>query len=112
MLLRPFLVQTPCGDNSLSTLLCQKLLWQYVAVDGSTLRLQVVSDLLTHDKNKSMPTIRRSKDFRPSFGALKNLRAFVPSGAPMLATMATVTTAMRNNIEARHGWLLCTDRVS
>ena len=45
-----------------------------------------------------MPTIRRSKDFRLSFGALKNLRAFAPSGAPMLATMATVTTAMRNDI--------------
>ena len=53
--------------------------------------LQVVSDLLTYDKNKSMPTIRGSKDFHPSFGALKNLRAFVPSGAPMLATTATVT---------------------
>ena len=58
----------------------------------------MVSDLLTYDKNKSMPTIRRSKDFRPSFGALKNLEAFVPSGAPMLATTATVTTAMRNDI--------------
>eukprot|EP00731_Ephydatia_muelleri_P036249 Em0223g4a len=43
-------------------------------------------------------TIRKGKDFRPSFGALKNLRAFVPSGAPMLATTATVTTAMRNDI--------------
>ncbi|KAL5491695.1 hypothetical protein EMCRGX_G017032 [Ephydatia muelleri] len=39
-----------------------------------------------------------SKDLCPSFGALKNLRAFVPSGAPMLATTATVTTAMRNDI--------------
>ena len=45
-----------------------------------------------------MPTIHRSKDFCPSFGALKNLKAFVPSGAPMLATTASVTTAVRNDI--------------
>ena len=38
-----------------------------------------------------MCAILRSKDFRPSFGALKDLRAFVPSGALMLATTATAT---------------------
>ena len=57
----------------------------------------MVSDL-AYDNNKSMCTIGRSKDFRPSFGALKNLGAFVPSGAPMLATTATVTLMMRNDI--------------
>ena len=45
-----------------------------------------------------MPTMRRSKDFCPLFGALKNLRAYVPSGALMLATTATVTLMMRNDI--------------
>ena len=40
----------------------------------------------------------RSKDFRPSFGALKDLRAFMPPGVPMLATTATVTVRMREYI--------------
>eukprot|EP00731_Ephydatia_muelleri_P014115 Em0007g1425a len=39
-----------------------------------------------------------SKDFRPSFGALKDLRAFMPPGVPMLATTATVTVRMREYI--------------
>ena len=45
-----------------------------------------------------MFTMHRSKDFRPSFGALNELRAFVPPCAPMLATTATVTIRMRDDI--------------
>ena len=39
-----------------------------------------------------------SKDFCPSFGAMKDLRAFVLSCALMLATMASVTIRMRDGI--------------
>ena len=42
--------------------------------------------------------IDRSKDFRPLYGALRELRSFVPSCAPMLATTATVTSVMREDI--------------
>ena len=38
------------------------------------------------------------KDFRSSFGALKDLMAFVPSGALVPATTATVTIRMRDDI--------------
>ena len=42
--------------------------------------------------------IDRSKNFRPLYGALRELRSFVPSCAPMLATTATVTSLMREDI--------------
>ena len=43
-------------------------------------------------------TLRCTLFTRPSFGALKDLRAFTPPGVPMLATTATVTVRMREYI--------------
>ena len=59
--------------------------------------------LTTELKSSSMVFFRiiyidRSKNFRPLYGALRELRSFVPSCAPMLATTATVTSLMRENI--------------
>ena len=54
--------------------------------------VQVVSGLTyVQIKNHSIFTICRSNNFRPSFSALKDLRAFMPSCILMLATTATVT---------------------
>ena len=40
----------------------------------------------------------RSRDFRPAFDQIRDLRAFVPHGVPMLAATASVTEAMRDEI--------------
>ena len=40
----------------------------------------------------------RSKDFRPVFDRIHELRALVPACTPMLATTATVTKTMRDAI--------------
>ena len=40
----------------------------------------------------------RSSDFRPSFAHIHELRAFVPSGTPLMAVTATVTKDMRKEV--------------
>ena len=40
----------------------------------------------------------RSRDFRPAFDKIRDLRAFVPFGVPVLAATASVTEAMRDEI--------------
>ena len=40
----------------------------------------------------------RSADFRPCYGRLNELRAFLPPGVPMLASTATVTDIMRKDV--------------
>ena len=40
----------------------------------------------------------RSKDFRPSYGRLSELRAFVPEGTPFMACTATATLSVRSDI--------------
>ena len=79
-----------CTDTSLRQLLLrQKLLWQYLLID-----------LIDHTVVVSMIKKKNivCKDFRSSFGALKDLMAFVPSGALVPATTATVTIRMRDDI--------------
>ena len=40
----------------------------------------------------------RSADFRPCYGRINELRAFLPAGLPMLASTATVTDVMRQEV--------------
>ena len=42
--------------------------------------------------------VYRSSDFRPLYSHIHELRAFVPSGVPMLAATATVTDVIRRDI--------------
>lgn len=42
--------------------------------------------------------ICRSRDFRPSYGRIHELRALVPKGTPLLACTATITSAMRKEV--------------
>ena len=42
-----------------------------------------------------------SSDFRPSFAHIHELRAFVPSGTPLMAVTATVTKDMRKEVIVR-----------
>ncbi len=40
----------------------------------------------------------RSADFRPCYGRINELRAFLPPGVPMLASTATVTDVIRKDV--------------
>ena len=40
----------------------------------------------------------RSKDFRPAYGRLHELRALVPLGTPILACTATITRSIREEV--------------
>ena len=40
----------------------------------------------------------RSRDFRPSYGHLHEIRAVVPKGTPLLACSATVTRSIRQEV--------------
>ena len=42
--------------------------------------------------------IHRSRDFRPSYGRLHELRALIPKGTPLLACTATVTHGIRKEV--------------
>ena len=42
-------------------------------------------------------SLYRSKEFRPIYGRVAEIRALVPSGVPMLALTATVTDLMRKD---------------
>ena len=46
-------------------------------------------------------TCFRSSDFRPSFAHINELRAFVPSGTPLMVVTATVTKDMRKEVIVR-----------
>ena len=37
----------------------------------------------------------KSKDFRPAYGKINEIRAFAPSGVPLIACTATVTKSVR-----------------
>ena len=45
-----------------------------------------------------MHVVCRSKDFRPSFSRLAEIRALVPPGTPYMALTATATRSVRENI--------------
>ena len=49
----------------------------------------------------------RSEDLRPAFDHLHELRAFVPAGSPMLATTATVTKWMRDEVIVKLDMIGC-----
>ena len=46
-------------------------------------------------------TCFRSSDFCPSFAHIHELRAFVPSGTPLIAVNATVTKDIRKEVIVR-----------
>ena len=49
----------------------------------------------------------RSKDFRPAFDRIRDIRAFVPPRTPFLAATATVTKRMRDYVVQRLGMAGC-----
>ena len=51
-----------------------------------------------HSGNCYFHILCRSRDFRPSYGRLNELRALTPKGTPLLACTATVTHGIRKDV--------------